>query len=60
MIQVWKSLEAAERQLFNLYKEEVADANKWRNDLLVTYQYYLKVPFLIVPDKMSGALCFFI
>ncbi|CAJ0928999.1 unnamed protein product, partial [Mesorhabditis belari] len=40
--EVWKSLEAAERQLFALYRDEVQDANKWRNDLLVTYQYYLK------------------
>ncbi|CAB3406007.1 unnamed protein product [Caenorhabditis bovis] len=41
--EVWKSLEASEKQLLTLYNTAFeGDATKWRNDLYVTYQYYLK------------------
>uniref|UniRef100_A0A8R1HPQ9 SLIT-ROBO Rho GTPase-activating protein 1 n=1 Tax=Caenorhabditis japonica TaxID=281687 RepID=A0A8R1HPQ9_CAEJA len=41
--EVWKSLEASEKQLLSLYKTQFdGDVGKWRNDLHVTYQYYLK------------------
>ncbi|UMM28705.1 hypothetical protein L5515_011426 [Caenorhabditis briggsae] len=41
--EVWKSLEASEKQLLQLYNSQFdCDAGKWRNDLHVTYQYYLK------------------
>ncbi|CAI2351722.1 unnamed protein product [Caenorhabditis sp. 36 PRJEB53466] len=41
--EVWKSLEASEKQLLQLYNTQFdGDAGKWRNDLHVTYQYYLK------------------
>lgn len=45
--EVWKSLQASERQLHQLYTETQEDMNKWRNDVAVTYQYYLKVGFII-------------
>lgn len=42
--EVWKSLEASEKQLLQLYNTQFdGEAGKWRNDLHVTYQYYLKV-----------------
>ncbi|CDR32733.1 Rho-GAP domain-containing protein [Caenorhabditis elegans] len=41
--EVWKSLEASEKQLLQLYNTQFdGEAGKWRNDLHVTYQYYLK------------------
>ncbi|KAK5983475.1 Rho-GAP domain-containing protein [Trichostrongylus colubriformis] len=43
--EVWKSLEASDRQLLQMYSndfKEKEDPGKWRQDLLVTYQYYLK------------------
>ncbi|PAV56225.1 hypothetical protein WR25_15677 isoform C [Diploscapter pachys] len=40
--EVWKSLEASERQLLQLYMSPIEDVNKWRSAILETYQYYLK------------------
>ncbi|GMS95353.1 hypothetical protein PENTCL1PPCAC_17528 [Pristionchus entomophagus] len=40
--EVWKSLEASEKQLLSLYSNQDEDTTKWRNDLAVTFQYYLK------------------
>ncbi|KHJ86081.1 hypothetical protein OESDEN_14180, partial [Oesophagostomum dentatum] len=43
--EVWKSLEASDRQLLQMYNndfKEKEDAGKWRQDVLITYQYYLK------------------
>lgn len=40
--EVWKSLEASEKQLLALYCNQDEDTTKWRNDLAVTFQYYLK------------------
>lgn len=43
---VWKSLEASDRQLLQMYNsdfKEKEEPSKWRQDILVTYQYYLKV-----------------
>ncbi|KJH50672.1 RhoGAP domain protein [Dictyocaulus viviparus] len=43
--EVWKSLEASDRQLLQLYNNDFKDKEeqgKWRQDILVTYQYYLK------------------
>ncbi|CAI5449752.1 unnamed protein product [Caenorhabditis angaria] len=41
--EVWKSLEASEKQLLALYNTQFeGDSGKWRSDLHVTYQYYLK------------------
>ncbi|KAK6034954.1 putative ATP synthase F1, delta subunit, partial [Cooperia oncophora] len=43
--EVWKSLEASDRQLLTMYSndfKEKEEPGKWRQDILVTYQYYLK------------------
>uniref|UniRef100_A0A7I5E827 Rho-GAP domain-containing protein n=2 Tax=Trichostrongylidae TaxID=6315 RepID=A0A7I5E827_HAECO len=43
--EVWKSLEASDRQLLQMYTcdfKEKEEPGKWRQDILVTYQYYLK------------------
>ncbi|PIO63133.1 RhoGAP domain protein, partial [Teladorsagia circumcincta] len=43
--EVWKSLEASDRQLLQMYSndfKEKEEPSKWRQDILVTYQYYLK------------------
>ncbi|GMT23372.1 hypothetical protein PFISCL1PPCAC_14669, partial [Pristionchus fissidentatus] len=40
--EVWKSLEASEKQLLSLYINQDEDTGKWKNDLAVTFQYYLK------------------
>uniref|UniRef100_A0A183FGN8 Rho-GAP domain-containing protein n=1 Tax=Heligmosomoides polygyrus TaxID=6339 RepID=A0A183FGN8_HELPZ len=43
--EVWKSLEASDRQLLQMYNsdfKEKEEPSKWRQDILVTYQYYLK------------------
>nr|CDJ91668.1 Fps Fes Fer CIP4 homology and RhoGAP domain containing protein [Haemonchus contortus] len=43
--EVWKSLEASDRQLLQMYScdfKEKEEPGKWRQDILVTYQYYLK------------------
>ncbi|ETN76801.1 hypothetical protein NECAME_11437, partial [Necator americanus] len=42
---VWKSLEASDRQLLQMYNSdfrEKEEPGKWRQDIVVTYQYYLK------------------
>ncbi|KAK6738453.1 hypothetical protein RB195_020514 [Necator americanus] len=43
--EVWKSLEASDRQLLQMYNSdfrEKEEPGKWRQDIVVTYQYYLK------------------
>ncbi|KAJ1372262.1 hypothetical protein KIN20_034369 [Parelaphostrongylus tenuis] len=43
--EVWKSLEASDRQLLQMYNNDFKDKEeqgKWRHDIVTTYQYYLK------------------
>ncbi|CAI4228485.1 unnamed protein product [Auanema sp. JU1783] len=40
--ELWKTLEACERHLHELYRDTPTDLVKWRKDVLDAYQYYLE------------------